>query len=55
MDGGVTEAAGYRQGRNCIAGAHCQTCVSIMQIGGREEEPEKRASRSYILQEWQGG
>lgn len=22
---------------------------------GREEEPEKRASRSYVLQEWQGG
>ncbi len=32
MDRGVREAAGYRQGRNCVSGARCQKYVSIMQI-----------------------
>lgn len=37
MDEGVTETAGYRQGRNCVSGAYCQKYVSIMQIGGERE------------------
>lgn len=36
MDGGVREAAGYRQGRNCVSGAHCQKYVSLMQIEGEK-------------------
>lgn len=37
MDRGVREAAGYRQGRNCVSGACCQKYVSIVQIGEKKE------------------
>lgn len=32
MDGGVSEAVGYRQGTNCVSGAHRQKNVSNMQM-----------------------
>ncbi len=47
MDRGVREAAGYRQGRNCVSGACCQKYVSIMQIGG-EKKREREASNMEL-------
>lgn len=41
MDRSVREAAGYRQGRNCVSGARCQKYVSIMQIEGGKKAGEK--------------
>lgn len=42
MDGGVMVAAGYRQGRNCVSGAHCQKYVSIMEIVGEKKRQRER-------------
>lgn len=47
MDGGVMVEAGYRQGTNCVSGAHCQKYVSIVPIVG-EKKSESKVSNTEL-------